>query len=393
MVFFAEILIEDFDGASRTIYNIIRSIPRDRFDVLFICGVPPQGSFDFPYFVVPTVSLPFNKDYKMALPQLIYFKVIQKLNQFNPDIIHISTPSPMGKFAINFAKDNNIPVTSIYHTHFISYIDYYLEKTPSLIAPVKKWLSRDQKLFYEKCKIVYVPTQNMVTELETLGISSSNFKIWPRGLHKERFNPSKRDLQKIKSITGNDSKNIIFASRLVWEKNLKTLIRIYQQVKTQQLKFNFIIAGEGVAKESLKKLMPDAYFLGHVHHDELAVIYASCDIFLFTSVSETYGNVVAEAMASGLPCVIANGGGSAHFIEHGINGFLCKPEDCSDYVEKLNLLIENESLSTEFSQKGLSFASTLQWDRLTKTYFNDLENIYHEKEENYVIPTGMEFSF
>ncbi len=393
IAFFVEILIEDFDGASRTIFNIINRIPKDRFDILFVCGVPPKGFFDFSYIVVPTVSIPFNKDYKMALPQSVSFQLKQKLRHFKPDIIHISTPSPLGKFAMNFAKYHNLPVTSIYHTHFISYIDYYLEKIPFLIPTVKKWITRDQKAFYEKCNIVYIPTQNMVNELAKSGISSANFKIWHRGLHGGRFTPTKRNLQKVKSIIGNDNKNIIFASRLVWEKNLKTLIKIYQHAKEQNHNYNFIIAGDGVAKESLMQLMPDAHFLGHIHHEELAVIYASCDVFLFTSISETYGNVVAEAMASGLPCVIANGGGSAHFIEQGVNGFLCTPENSSEYIEKITVLMENESLSSAFRDKGLHFASTLQWGHLTETYFNDLEQLYFSSKENIVIPTKMELSF
>ena len=161
----------------------------------------------------------------------------------------------------------------------------------------------------------------------------------------------------------------------------------------QKLKYNFIIAGDGVAKESLKELMPEAHFLGHIHHDELAVIYASCDVFLFTSVSETYGNVVAEAMASGLPCVIANGGGSAHFIEHGVNGFLCPHEEFKDYLDKINILMQNEYLHTAFKDKGINYAATLRWESLTDTFFKDLEYLHFSKDETIPLPTNMEFSF
>ncbi|MBK8670809.1 MAG: glycosyltransferase, partial [Saprospiraceae bacterium] len=184
-----------------------------------------------------------------------------------------------------------------------------------------------------------------------------------------------------------------FASRLVWEKNLKTLVKIYENAKRQKLPLNFIIAGDGMASDSLMKMMPEALFLGHVHHEELSSIYASCDVFVFTSISETYGNVVAEAMASGLPCVIANGGGSAHFVENGKNGFLCSPEDSLEYLEKIKLILTNEELRTSFIQEGLEFVAGLQWQQLTDIYFSDLHALVDAKKENYFIPLGMDYSF
>ena len=392
IAFFAEILLEHFDGASRTIFNIIRRIPKGRFEVVFYCGIPPNGPFEYPYFVVPTLGIPFNKDYSIAIPQLVYFQLRHHLNKFNPDIIHISTPSLLGNFALGYGRSQNIPITTIYHTHFISYIDYYLEKIPSMIPPVKNWIIKNQKSFYEKCDLVYVPTKNMVSELESYGISSHNFKLWPRGINTARFSPEKRDVSKLRNITGNGYQNILFASRLVWEKNLKTLVKIYQDAEAKSWKVNFIIAGDGVAKESLQKQMPKAFFLGYLEHVALATIYASSDVFLFTSISETYGNVVAEAMASGLPCVIANGGGSAHFVENGVNGFLCEPDISQEYTSYLQQVLENDSLRNTFIMKGLAFTSKLKWEHLTTSYFNDLENLA-SLNKSQPIPSILDFSF
>ena len=153
IAFFAEILIEDFDGASRTIFNIIRRIPKERFEVMFFCGIPPKEPFDFPYVVVPTMGIPFNKDYSLAIPQVVYFQLQQKLKSFDPDIVHISTPSFLGNYALNFAKAQNISVTSIYHTHFISYIDYYLEKVPYFITPVKKTIDLRRWDSHQTCDL------------------------------------------------------------------------------------------------------------------------------------------------------------------------------------------------------------------------------------------------
>lgn len=392
LAFFAEILIEHFDGASRTIFNIIKRIPKERFDVIFYCGVPPAEPFEFPYKVVTSLVIPFNKNYKMAIPHLVYFQLRQHLNDFAPDIIHISSPSALGEFALKYGKRKNIPVATIYHTHFISYVDYYLERLPVLISPIKKWVIKNQKTFYHKCDIVYVPTKTMVSEMESCGFSSHNFKIWPRGIDIVRFNPQKREVSKIQDITGNGYRNILFASRLVWEKNLKTLIKIYKNAEAKSLKLNFIIAGDGVAKDTLQNQMPNAFFLGHLDHESLADVYASCDIFLFTSVTETYGNVVAEAMASGLPCVIANGGGSAHFIEDGINGYLCDPENSEEYLSKIEHILYNEILRNTFIENGLNQSSQLRWEYLTNVYFDDLTYLASADYKQQV-PNGVDFSF
>ncbi len=386
VAFFAEILLEDFDGASRTIFQLIKKIPDDAFEFIFICGVAPEDGFPYRVIEVPAITIPFNKNYKMALPYFHSCRLKEQLDEFRPDVIHISTPSPLGTFGLEYAKEKATPVITIYHTHFISYIDYYLEHISILIDPVRNIVINKLKKFYEACDLVYMPTKIMVHELKTMGIGDDNMKIWPRGLDTSNFDPVKRNLSFIQKITGNGNANILFASRLVWEKNLKTLIKIYKKAGKRGLKYNFIIAGDGLALEDLKSEMPGAYFLGKLTHEQLATVYASSDIFLFTSVTETYGNVVAEAMASGLPCVIANGGGSAAFIEDGVNGFLCKPDSSNDYLDKITTVLCNDQLRNQFIEKGLTYASTLKWDYLTDLYFEDLRRLVSRNKKSNPIP-------
>jgi len=104
LAFFAEILIEDYDGASRTITHILKRIPAEFYEVLLVCGVPSKNSSDWPVFQVPVVKIPFNKDYSMAIPQLAFHALKKKISDFNPDVIHISTPSLLGKFALSYGR-------------------------------------------------------------------------------------------------------------------------------------------------------------------------------------------------------------------------------------------------------------------------------------------------
>lgn len=375
VAFFAEILIEDFDGASRTMFQLINRIDKERFEFLFICGVGPDQVNGYECVKIPVINLPVNAGYTMALPTLMKKEIKRKLKKFNPDVIHIATPSLLGGFALKYARKNKLPVITIYHTHFISYIDYYLKHAPFLINKVKQTIAKSQKGFYNKCDKVYVPAESIKVELEEMGVKPVRMKIWKRGIDNELFSPKHSDPSLIHQLVGNEKPTIIFASRLVWEKNLETLFHIYDLLQDKEI--NLLIVGDGGAKRACMSKMVNATFTGKVSHQELAILYASASVFLFTSVSETYGNVVLEAMASGLPCVIADGGGSKDFIEQGVNGFKCEPYNEYDYLEKLLLVLKNNDLKQQFIQEGLNYTKQLTWEQLAYEYFDDLDQLAH----------------
>ncbi|WP_164112688.1 MULTISPECIES: glycosyltransferase family 4 protein [Sphingobacterium] len=375
VAFFTEILIADFDGASRTMFQLIDRIDNTEFDYFFIYGNGPEQFRNFKSYKVPSFRIPVNEDYCLAIPHFIKAKLESALDEFGPDTIHIATPSLLGFFALNYAKKRGIPVLTIYHTHFISYIDYYFRNMTSLVKPTQHWIKKAMLSFYNRCGITYVPTQSIATELSNIGIDHQKIKIWPRGIDCNLFNPSKSDKSYLRGITGNTNPNILFVSRLVWEKNIKTLIEIYQALEGSGRDYNLMIAGEGTAKFIAMQEMPKAHFLGKQNHEQLSKLYASADAFVFTSTSETYGNVVVEAMASGLPCVIANGGGSASLIVHGISGYKCAPESAQEYVYFLEKIINNSTLRQRFIREGLEFVSQLDWNKLSHQYFLDVQQL------------------
>lgn len=378
VAFFAEILIEDFDGASRTMFQLLQRIPGDRFEFLFICGMGPEELYGFDCLRIPTVTLPMNSTYRMAVPQLAKRKLREKLAVFAPQIVHIATPSLLGEYALQFAASRQLPVISIYHTHFISYIDYYFRYLPVLIPFIKRKVAGGQSRFYNRCDLIYVPAEAIAAELVDMGIQPDRMKIWKRGIDTNLFSPAKRNPALMRRLTGNDQPTILFASRLVWEKNLDTLIRIYSLCQSKKLPYNFLVAGNGVARKTVESQMPQAIFMGTVNHETLAELYASADVFLFPSISESYGNVVLEAMASGLPCVIAAGGGSQDFIEQGVNGFKCPPHAEDIYMEKIELILQSEALWQQFSTAGRRYSQTMDWAQLADVYFEDLQKLVDE---------------
>ena len=387
IAFFAEILIEDFDGASRTMFQLINRIDPKRFDFLFICGVGPDRIMGFECMKIPVINLPINTNYTMALPALAKKKLKKRLSDFAPEVIHIATPSLLGAYALKYANKRELPVISIYHTHFISYIDYYFKHAPFLIGKVKQAIAGTQKAFYNHCDVVYVPAESIKKELEVMGVESSRMQIWRRGINTELFCPEKSDHAFLHKLTGNSYPTIFFASRLVWEKNLETLFRIYDRIQESALKVNILVAGDGIALKAAKLKMKNAIFTGKVDHDTLSMLYASSDVFLFTSVSETYGNVVLEAMASGLPCVIADGGGSADFIKQGVNGFKCAPFEEEDYFRRISGILKDEDLRNQFIAEGIKHSQALSWEQLSSKYFDELSQMARHSSQK-LLKTG-----
>ena len=372
VAFFAEILIADFDGAARTMFQLFERIDPEKFEFLFICASGPDQIQGFECLKVPSLRIPFNKNYVIGMPSLANRDTWARLDDFAPDLIHIATPSFLGHFALRYARGKSVPVTTIYHTHFISYIAYYLKYLPFLVKPIENLTRKSQNRFYDLCDTIYIPSTSIARELAEYGMSSKNMKIWKRGMDTGLFSPQKKDTEYLRTLTGNDRPTILFASRLVWEKNLETLIDIYNAVRMEGLSYNFIIAGDGVARRECEERMPDAIFPGQLDHEQLSVLYASASVFVFPSVSETFGNVVLEAMASGLVPVVADGGGSRDFIEEGENGYKCEPYDAAAYLEKIKQIIENPVLQTRLSKNAVQYSQSYDWDELARVYFSDL---------------------
>ncbi len=380
LAFFSDILTEDFDGCLRTVHQLIKRIPKDKFEVLFVTGVKPNNPIPHDILQVPAVTFPIDRRYKMAYTFGSRKKIIAQLDAFKPDIIHVTTPSPFGNFGAKYAKDRGIYLSTIYHTHFISYVKYYFQAMPKLGAFFEQRFADSSKKFYSKCDVIFTPVQFIIDEFKKYGIPHQNCKIWARGIDTTLFNPSKRKNGLLQKLTGNNKPNVLFASRLVWEKNLITLIDVYKNIQERKLDVNLVIVGEGKAKITLQNKMPKAFFTGDLTHHTLAEHYASADIFLFPSDTETYGNVVVEAMASKLPVIAADKGGPTGIIDHGTNGFLVNSHNPSAYVDIIEQLISDKEMMESIAQNALIYTNKLNWDEITAQYFNHLLEMEHSSK-------------
>ncbi|WP_064090995.1 glycosyltransferase family 4 protein [Rossellomorea aquimaris] len=298
-------------------------------------------------------------------------KTIQKqLKDFSPTIIHVTTPLTMGLYGIRGAKKMNIPLVSSYHTHFDLYLDYYkMTWISSLLWKYMKW-------FYSQSDRIFVPSPETRDHLLNQGFS--DLSIWGRGVDCQGYSPTKQSnrLRKMYNI----SKKYIFlyVGRLAPEKDLETLGKIIKNLSPSiKNKVQWVIVGDGPMKNDLmdKTKEDKVIFTGYVTGDDLAEIYASSDLFVFPSASETFGNVILEAYASGLPAVVADQGGVTNLVEHGKTGMISKAHQYESFIENIEELLKNESVFKQMSMNALHLAEKQSWDKIFDELIFDYEDV------------------
>ncbi len=359
------------DGVSLTLNRLVAFLLNNNAEVLVFGPTVEKPALEHAGTLVPVPStkLPGRPEYRFSrsFPK----SVREKLINFGPDIVHIATPDLLGFRALKWAKKNQKPVVASYHTHFSSYLKYY---RLSLLEPL---LWKYLKWFYKNCRHVYVPSPSMAEFLEENGIET-DIRIWARGIELDLFNPSRRDdtWREKQGFRENDIV-ISFISRLVWEKNLKLYADVINRLQEKYPQIRALVVGDGPAGEGLRKMLPKAVFTGFLTGDELAKAYACSDIFFFPSDTETFGNVTLEAMASGLPCVVADATGSRSLVEHGENGFIVPVERSDKFYKFIEQLIINEAKRSGMALKSLEKARSYSWDtinnKLLKYYTEVLE--------------------
>lgn len=344
------------DGVSLTLNRMVAFLIKNGVQVLVFGPTIQHPVIDHEgdFVAVPSTRLPGRSEYRVS--RSFPVSAQNKLREFNPDIVHIATPDLLGFKALKWAIRNGKPIVSSYHTHFSSYLKYY---NLSILEPLLwKYLC----WFYEKCEHVYVPSQSMADLLIERNIKS-DLKIWARGIDHERFNPDHRDeIWRKKCGFEPDDIVITFVSRLVWEKNLEIFADVLNKLGKKYSRVKAMIVGDGPAMSELKERMPDAFYAGFLTGEELSKAYASSEIFFFPSDTETFGNVTLEAMASGLPAVVADATGSRSLVNHGKNGYVVPVESIDNFYKFIEKLIVDEGLRTSMSNAAITKANEYQWD-------------------------------
>ena len=341
------------DGVARTAYQLVGHLLSQGHEVhLWTPEVSEDTLEGVTFHHLPSLPVPLYPSYRFALPRTGFLK---ELDEFEPDVIHTSTPDLIGLLIGIHAKNKGIPLVSAYHTDFPSYLKYY---NFSLLGGILWWYLR---YFYGKCQVVLCPTKRIMRTLEEHGIK--NVKIWSRGIDTDCFNSSKRNPELREEWKVANRTVILFTGRFVYYKDINIVMKVYDRVMTGKLKDRvlFVMVGHGPEEDILKKEMSDALFPGYLYGDDLYSAYASADIFLFPSRTETFGNVVQEAIASGLPAIVSDVGGCREIVEDSGCGIVCKAGDPDSFHEAVCDLIEHRDKGNSMIKKGERYVKSRTW--------------------------------
>lgn len=365
---FTDTFLPQVNGVANTLRKLGDYLEEEEIDYIFI--TPDQKiEQTVPYNIETFFSTPFllYPECRLSLPNVL--RMNKTLDEFKPDIIFLMTEFSMGLSGLSYGKKHGIPVVSNYSTNFTTILHSYK------LGVFEKALEKYLIWFHNEADRSVTPSYESAKVLKRFGVRKVS--IFSRGIDYDRFSPEKRDIVFRKSCLDGGKILMLYVGRLSPEKDLhilrESMLRLNEKYKDR---IALVVTGEGPMKDELEQTMPDnVIFTGYKKGEELAKIYASCDIFAFPSSFETFGNVVLEASASGLPVVGVDKGGVLELIDHGKTGYLAKAKDTESFTACLEKLIVDQRLRRSMSQNGRRHAKNRSWDSV----FSDLMAIFREE--------------
>jgi len=319
-------------------------------------ALPPDWSLPLPSYESLDLRFPLPTD------------VLACIEEQTPDLVHVATPGPVGLCGLAVARVLGIPVVGSYHTELGPYA---LHLTRDLL--VAEAIEVYVDWFYSRCARVLAPTRGVADALEGRGMA--NVGVWGRGVDTALFSPDRRDEGRRAQLLDGGSLLLLSVGRLSHEKRISVLLDAFARVSRARPDARLVVVGEGPARRELERTAPaGTVFVGEARGEELAALYASADLFCFPSTTDTFGQVLLEASASGLPVVAAAAGGALELVADGRTGLLAPPDDPGPFAAALLELTEDPLRRAAFGAAGLAAARERTWDGA----FAQLSEVYDE---------------
>jgi len=360
IAFFTETFLPKVDGIVTRLTKTIEYLVKNGDDVIVFCPEGSPNNYKGAKIVgVAAMPLPLYPELKLGLPGPA---VSEALEEFQPDLIHVVNPAVLGLGGIWLAKTNNIPLIASYHTHLPKYLEHY---GMGMLEPL---LWELLKAAHNQALLNLCTSTAMVKELESKGIRKT--ALWQRGVDTNSFKPEYRNQTMRAKLLGNypdTGSLLIYVGRLSAEKQIERIKPVLEKIPDASL----ALVGDGPYRNQLEKIFENTKtnFIGYLAGEELASAYASGDIFLFPSSTETLGLVLLEAMAAGCPVIGANKGGIPDIINDGINGCLYDPDLEDNGEESLiaatKKILENRSQKEKMRIAARTEAEKWDWNQAT----------------------------
>lgn len=338
----------DVNGVCRFIQNMAEEAMNSGRDLQVITSTrlkTPAWSNIYNFDPVFSAPMPRYEHLEMVFPPIM--RILRHVDRHQPDAIHISTPGPVGMIGFIAAKMLRVPVLGVYHTDFPAYIDHLFEDQAFT------WVTeRFMRFFYHPFHTVFTRSEDYKRAVTSLGVAPERVRSLMPGVDTELFHPRFRDPGIWRRFPGvrDDSLKILFVGRVSVEKNMPFLASVWKgalrRFLADGIDAELIVVGDGPFRKQMEKELGarSAHFLGFRHGHELSSLYASADLFLFPSTTDTLGQVVMEAQASGIPALVSDVGGPKEVITQGITGHVI-PVDEERWVDTIcDLARSNENL-------------------------------------------------
>ena len=352
----------EVNGVAMTLAKLVQGLSHRNHDVQLIR--PRQTKTDSPMsdssleeVLMRGMPIPRYPELKLGLPSKK--TLVKTWTLRRPDVVHIATEGPLGWSALQAAKVLKLPVTSDFRTNFQSYSKHY--GVGWLRKPIVAYLRK----FHNATACTMVPTRELMRTLSQNGFA--NLKVVSRGVDTKLFNISKRDTS-LRSSWGatDETKVLISVGRMAPEKNLDQVLKAYEALKVTGQAFKLVMVGDGPLKEQFQKRYPEIIFPGMLSQSNLATYYASSDLFIFPSQTETFGNVTLEALASGIPVLAFDCAAARDWVQTGVNGWLVAENNPEGFAAQAVTIFNSKDLLDQITKSTRQQVVHLDWDQIAE---------------------------
>jgi glycosyltransferase involved in cell wall biosynthesis len=316
------------------------------------------------------IPIPFYADMRMYAPRLLEF--VDRARRDRIDVVHLTTPGPIGLAALFVAWKLQLPIVGSFHTDLAAYTAE-LSGVPMLGAFMRAYM----RWPYGKCVRILVPSVHTRELLVEGGTGRSKLDLWPRGVDATLFHPSKR------STTVRDRWHVsgrrpalLYVGRVSREKRLLVLPAVQDRLHTLGIEHRFVIAGGGPLLPELRERMPDAVFTGSLSREAVAEAFASADLFVFPSRTDTAGNVVLESQASGVPVMISGAGGPRENMIAGATGEVCHGDEPDEWANAIAGILRDPARHAAMVSAARTYALARTWEVAMRPLYRAYQDAY-----------------
>jgi glycosyltransferase involved in cell wall biosynthesis len=350
-----ENFLPKIDGVTRTLSKVLEYLRSGGHHAIVLgpTGAPRRYA-GARVFAAPGVPIPFYPELRLLLPPPAFGHYLER---FRPDVVHVVDPMVLGTMGIVWARRLGLPVVSSYHTNLAAYCSYF--HLSALIRPLWRYRQR----VHNACDVTLCPSPSTAQMLAAEGFT--HVSVWTRGVDTSLFDPARRSAAWRTEIAGDAGRPILlYVGRLSHEKNLSALVEAFRAlVARRSAPPHLVLVGDGPARGDLQQALNGlpVTFTGYLRGEALAQAYASADIFAFPSLTETFGQVTLEAMASGLPVVAFVAEGTRDLVTHERTGLLVGERSAAALARAIESLLDAPDLRAQLGTAGQAVASERSW--------------------------------